>query len=341
MRRVLALAAVVLSACSVWAILADPYKTDASALGDGGDAGAIPSDAAIPPPIRTIDAGFTPAALGSLGDTVYVVDNLAQVHVAYDAGLRFATFWSEDSGAAVLIQKNGIAANSGGVFWTLSTGVRFCGVDGGGCGIVAASNARSIAANDSVVAWIDDTGVRLCRAPLDVCSPTVLPSSKSAARVAVGPNGAVAWTDGGTMIEIARPSGDASPDTTAINLAYEVAVLATDTSSGLLYWEGQTGIGVLDFDGGSATTFGLTSSTKPTALFVDHGVAYWSLAGPSVVQHCRFDVDAGCLPVDLSSGLRTPTTVHAIVVDSRKVLALFSSDMSLFLPVLVDWPVPP
>lgn len=144
------------------------------------------------------------------------------------------------------------------------------------------------------------------------------------------------------MLKIAGPPGGASPSTTSLNTApYEVTVVATDTSTGLLYWEGQLGIGVLDFDGGSATTFGLQSSTKPTALFVNHGVAYWSLEGPSVVQHCRFDVDAGCLPSDLSSGLRTPTTVHAIVVDSRKVLALFSSDMSLFVPVLVDWPVPP
>ena len=342
MRRVVAATAVLLSACSVWAILADPYKTDPIA-GDAGDARPTPSDgASAAAPSRAIDAGFTPSALGSFGDTVYVLDDQAQVHVAYDAGLRFTSFWSGDTDAAVLIQKNAIAANSAGVFWTLATGVRYCAVDGGGCGTLASVNARAIAANDSVIAWIDDTGVHLCTTPLDVCSPAAVASSKSAARLAVGPNGEVAWTDGGATIEIASPSGAAALGSTSLSAGpYEATVIATDTSSGMLYWEGPTGIGVVAFDGGSARSFGLQSSTKPTALFVDHGVAYWSLEGPPVVQHCRFDVDAGCLPADLASGLRMPTTVHEIVVDSRKVIALFSSDLSLFPPVLAEWPVPP
>jgi hypothetical protein len=343
--------ATAVAGCSIWVVLDDPYKKDAAFRGDDGPASdAAESDGStddgsaadaggagdVGVGTRTLDATFVPSGIGVYADNVYVVDDGAQVHVASGGSTRFTSFWAGDAGGTFLIQRNGIAASGAGVFWTVSSGVRYCGIDGGACGLLPAPNARAIAASDSVVTWIDDTGVRSCAPPLDACSPTTASASKSAVRLAAGPNGVVAWTDGGTIVHIA--AGDASAP---VDLSpYEANVIATDTASGRLYWEGLLGVGALQFDGGGQSVSRLTSATKPTALFVDHGVVYWGLA--AVVQHCRYDDDAGCAPSDLpSTGLRGPLTIHAMVADSRKVLAVVSSDMSLFLPIIAVWPTPP
>jgi hypothetical protein len=328
-RLVVAAGVAASAACSIWAALDDPYKADPASSDTGGDAG---------PANRAVDAGFVPGAIGAYGDTVYVVDDQAQVHVAYDATTTFTSFWAGDAGGVFLIQRNGVAANAAGVFWTVSTGVRYCGIDAGGCGVLPAANARAIAASDGVVTWIDDTGVRICTLPLDACNPATLAASRSAARLAAGPNGTVAWTDGGTTIHLASNLGSASVDFSP----YEIDVIATDTTSGDLYWEGPSGIGFLQVPDGGDTVSQLFSNTKPTALFADRGVAYWSLATTGLVQHCRFDPDAGCSPHNLAlPGLRGPLTTHGIVANSRKVLAIVSQGNSLFPPALVEWPLPP
>ncbi len=360
-RSVLALGASALAACTIWAAIDNPYKSelDASAAvivdgsavdGAAGDAspdaiaeGGVDGSAdagAARATNRVLDAGFVPSGIGSYGDTVYAVDDEAQVHVAYDASTSFTSFWTGDAGGRVLVEKNGVAASAAGVFWTVSGGVHYCGMDAGDCGFLGSTNAREIAASDSVVAWIDDTGVRACTVPMDTCNPVTLVGSKTAESVAAGPNGAVAWIAGDFTIHIANgvDAGivDLDPD--------EVDVIATDATSGALYWEGQDGIGFLQFDGGgeSATDM-LTSNTKPTALFVNRGLLYWSLATSNTFQHCRLaGPDAGCTPVDLAAtGLPSPQTTHGIVVTSRRVLALVSSGQTAFLPALVEWPVPP
>jgi hypothetical protein len=339
-RLVFATAAAALAACSIWAAIDDPYKND-SASSDGASYAAVDGSrdgGAGDAVSRTFDAGFPPNAIGVYGDTVYAVDKEAQVHVAYDASTPFTNFWNGDAGGVSLIQRNEVAANAAGVFWTVSSGVHYCGVDGGGCGFLSSTNASAIAASDSVVAWIDDTGVRVCAMPIDRCNPATLGASRGAARLAAGPNAAVAWTDGGTMIHLVNGS-----DSGAVDLfPYEVDLIATDATSGALYWEGPTGVGFLQFDGGGRTIADLYSNTKPTALFADRGVVYWSLAATGVVQHCRLDPDAGCSPRDLASdGLRTPQMIHGILATSRQVLAIVSSGNSLFPPSLVEWPVPP
>ena len=58
-----------------------------------------------------------------------------------------------------------------------------------------------------------------------------------------------AWTDGGTAIQ--RSEGDAS--TTSDLDPFDVDLLATDFTSGELYFVGQAGVGFLSFDGGGAT----------------------------------------------------------------------------------------
>lgn len=337
-RLVFATGVAALAACSIWAALDNPYKND-QVSSDGASDSVVDGSAdaggqdVLP---RAFDAGFVPNAIGAYGDTVYAVDDQAQVHVAYDASTRFTSFWAGDGGDVFLIQRNGVAANAAGVFWTVSVGVHYCGVDAGNCGVLLSTNARAIAASDSVVAWIDDTGVRICTIPFDTCNPVTLGASRSASRLAARPNGAVAWTDGGTIIHFANGLGNGPLDL----FPYEVDVVATDATSGDLYWEGPTGVGFLQFDGGGNAVSKLYSTTKPTALFADRGVVYWSLVGTNVVTHCRLDADAGCSPSDLATGLRGSQTTHGIIANSRKVLAVVSSGISLFPPALVEWPLP-
>ncbi len=365
-RTFLVTGAAALAACTIWAAIDDPYKSDVEsngaaidgstdADGEGGldastDAGseggldsAHPDADAGAPTNRAFDAGFVPNAIGAYGDTVYAVDHGAQVHVAYDASTTFTDFWTGDAGGIFLIARNGVAANAEGVFWTLSTGVRYCGIDAGNCGLLPSANAREIAASDSVVAWIDDTGVRTCTLPIETCTPATLAASKAAALVAAGPNAAVAWTDGGATIHLANGVGAGS-----VNLdPYEVDLMATDRTLGTLYWEGPLALGFLQFDGGGGPqdAVPLYANVKPTALFVNRGILYWSLATNNLVQHCRLVLDSGspqCAPSNLAAtGLPTPQTTHGIVVTSRRVLALVSCCNGVVEPTLVEWPVPP
>lgn len=369
-RTIVVTGAAAMAACTIWAAIDDPYKSEVESAGvavdgstdagnqDGADAwadadteggldaaaaDAHPDADAGPPTIRAFDAGFVPNAIGAYGDTVYAVDHSAQVHVAYDASTIFTDFWTGDAGGVFLIERNGVAANAEGVFWTLSTGVRYCGIDAGNCGLLPSPNAREIAASDSVVAWIDDTGVRTCTLPLETCTPLTVVASKAAALVAAGPNAAVAWTDGGAAIHLTN-----GVDAGSVNLdPYEVDLIATDRTTGTLYWEGPAALGFLQFDGGGGPqdAVPLYANIKPTALFVNRGVLYWSLATNNLVQHCRLVVDSGspqCTPSNLAvTGLPTPQTTHGIVVTSRRVLALVSCCNGVVDPTLVEWPVPP
>ena len=344
-RFVLATGATALAACTIWAAIDDPYKTDVASAGVMGSADADAesgvdgsADAeAESPTNRALDAGFVPTGIGVYGDTVYAVDDQAQVHVAYDASTSFTSFWTGDAGGKVAVEKNGVAASAAGVFWTVSGGVHYCGMDGSDCGFLASTNAREIAASDSVVSWIDDTGVRICTIPLATCTPVAAVASKTAESLAAGPNAAIAWIAGDTTIHFAN-----GVDGGILHLdPYEVDVIATDATSGALYWEGEEQIGFLPFDGrGDSGSSVLTSSTKPTALFANRGVVYWSLAN-SNLQHCRLGPGANCTPHNLAAtGLPSPQTTHGIVVTSSRVLAVVSSDHSLYLPQLVEWSVP-
>jgi hypothetical protein len=334
------------TACSIWAALDNPYKIEPMAHPDGSDAApselADAGDADAPPgPNRVVDAGFAPYAIAVYGDTVYAVDERVQIHAAYDAGTNFTTFWAGDGGDTFLLQANAIAASQAGVFWTVAAGVRYCAVDGGGCGFLAsATTPQAIAASDSVVAWIDSIGVRACTMPLAVCNPVVLAASRGARHLAAGPGGAVAWSDGGTTIHFANSAGNSAIDVAP----HDVSVVATDSTSGNLYWEGQDAVGFVHFDGtGDTISANLTSGSRPTELFAARGVVYWSLHPTNgVVSYCRFDSAAGCSPAILpTGGMGAATTNHGIVANSRRVLAIVSSDINRFTPELFVWRLPP
>jgi hypothetical protein len=119
--------------------------------------------------------------------------------------------------------------------------------------------------------------------------------------------------------------------------------VATDSTSGNLYWEGQNAVGFVHFDGtGDTRSANLTSGTKPTELFAARGVVYWSLHPTNgVVSYCRFDSNAACSPANLPTGVAGVTTNHGIVANSRKVLAIVSSDINRFSPELFVWRLPP
>jgi len=346
LRPFVALTVVAATACSIWAAVDDPYKANTAGMAMSEDAGATSGDssllldggeAGMRSMSRVVDAGFTPYGIAAFGDTVYVVDDQSQIHVAYEAGTSFTTFWSGDAGDVFFIQTNDIATSVEGVFWTVSAGIRFCSHDGGGCGFLPSSDEpKAIAARGPIVAWIDNTGVRVCRTGLANCNPVpgALAASKSAQRLAVGPIETVAWTDGGTRIHFESPSGS-----TFVDLQGEATLVATDESSGELAWVGPTAVGRMPFDGGPGELSRLTSVPKPTALFAGRGAIDWSLHASNSVSSCRFD-DAGiCAPIEYPSGLGAlVTTSRGIVADSREVLAVFSSDNdNHFRPVLVAW----
>jgi hypothetical protein len=336
-RSLLGAAAATLTACSVWAALDDPYKSDAPGPGDGGDSAGDaggPRDAAVGR--RVLDAGFVPYAIAVHGDTTYAVDPLGGVHVAHDASTNFTDFWTGDGGDTFALQTNAIAATASGVFWTVSGGIHHCGVDGGGCGFLPVSGApRAVAASDPVVAWIDNGGVRTCAMGLAGCVPTSVAGSRGAVSVAVGPPGIVAWTDGGSTVQLEDGTRSSS-----IPVRFDVALVATDDLSGSLYLVGQGGVGFMPFDGGPGAAFPLTSMTKPIEFFARRGVAYWSLRGNSgIVLYCRCDSGAGCSPKLLVNGLTpAPTTNDGIVATSRDVLAIVSSNVGSELFV---WRLPP
>jgi hypothetical protein len=325
-RAIAAAAIATVMACSIWAALDDPYKSDSS-IRPPVDAGAFSP--------RVIDAGFSAYAIAAYGDNTYALEAHGQVYAAHDASTRFSTFWTPDGGSWPQSQKNGIAASAGGVFWTLGGEVRYCALDGGGCGSLMSSDSGAIAASDSVVAWIDTLGVRVCSVPVAGCNPTMLGASKSAVRLAAGPNGTVAWTAGGATIHLAN--GQAS--VTVIE-PHSVAVLATDAVTQDLYWQGPDALGLLDFDGGSNTAPMVVFSGVAAQLFALGGVAYWSVANPSEVQACPFDsTGMACVPRDLPTPkVAGAVTFDGIVVNSRNVLALLHTDR---FSELIAWKVPP
>ncbi len=330
-------------ACSIWAAIDDPYKNDKVPADAGpdssvdGPAEASRTDAAAV--TRVVDAGLGPYAIAAHGDTVYVVDNRARVHVAYDAGTTFTPFWTGDGGDTFL-PTNRIAASADDVCWTVSNGVRYCAADGGGCGLLPSASApTSIAASDPVVAWIEETGVRVCTTPPALCHPFTLAASKGALSVAAGPDGTVAWTDGGKTIHVSK-----GQDGIDISLKYEASVLATEGESDDLYWEGQFAVGVVRFDGDGGAFSPLSSGSKPTQLFAARGFVFWSLlAGspPTSISYCRFDSTTPCESKDLASGLAGRTTNFGIVADSREVLAIVSSLDDAFPSELLMWRLPP
>ncbi len=338
-RLAVAAAAASGTACSIWAAIDDPYKNDEAPIEAGRDASNDgPAEASPPAVTRVLDAGFVPYAIAAHGDTVYVVDNRARVHVAYDAGTRFETFWTGDGGDTFL-PTNRIAASADNVCWTLTAGVRCCPVDGGSCEHLASTSAPTlIAANDPVVAWIDGTGVRVCSTRLETCNPTTLPGSKAAESVAAGPNGNVAWTSGGETIHVSR-----NQENSAINLPYQVSLVATEGTSDTLYWEGQYAVGMSHFDGTASAISPLASGSKPTQLFAARGLVYWSLAGspPTSLSYCRFDSTTSCVPRSLASGVAGRTTDFGIAADTHDVFAVVSSLDDAFPSELVTWRVAP
>jgi hypothetical protein len=328
-----------LTACSIWAALSNPYKSDSPGPADGNDGapGARPEAGARSGDGRAIDAGFVPFAIAASGDSVYVVDNNANIRVAYDASTQFSDFWT-GGGADFVLETNGIAATPSYVVWTVSAAVRYCAADGGVCRQLAATGSPGrIAANDQAVAWLDGTGVRVCPAPPAACVPTTLASSRGAVSVAAGPADIIAWTDGGKTISLVDHLGTESVPTDV-----PVAALAFDNASGDLYWEGAEALGVIRFDGGAASELMMSSPSKPIELFAANGLVLWSFTNVNgAVFYCRFDSDGGCMPNKLTNTLApTPTTNRAIVADSRDVLAVISNDQTVFQPTLVVWRLP-
>ena len=340
---VLSAVAATVAACSLWAAIDDPYKSDLTLVSEAGgpdatqDAGtreAAASDGggrdAMAPARRLVDAGCIPYGIAAHADTVYVVDPYGSICVAHNGSATFDSFWISDASDTFTPQTNAIAATATGVFWTMSDGIRFCSTDGGGCGFFPLTNApRDIAAGSSVVAWIDNSGVRTCATGLAGCVPVSVPGSRGAASVAVASTGAVAWTDGGTTIELDERAASQS-----VPVRFDIAVLAADEITGSLFWVGQGGVGYIRLDGGSGD-WPVESMSKPIELFARAGIAYWSVKnGNGVIVYCHIDSDAGCDPQLIVNGaMPVPTTSDGIVATSRDVWAIVrsSTDSQLFL----------
>jgi hypothetical protein len=183
------------------------------------------------------------------------------------------------------------------------------------------------------LAWTDAPGIRVCPMPVGGCNPVTLGASKTAVRLAAGPNGTVAWSNGGMTIHLANGQGNVTVDE-----PHPVAAIATDAITHDLYWQGPDALGFLQFDGGGSTVPAVVFSGVATQLFAVGGSAYWSPANTSVVQHCRFDSnDMGCSAADLSTKLPGAVTFDGIVVNSRNVLALVHTDR---ISELIAWKLP-
>jgi hypothetical protein len=339
--RVLLAAAVVAStACTLWAALDDPYKSEAT--DSSSDAGLDVTEASA-----VIKPGFVPYAIAAYGDTVYVVDRNAEVHVATDAGTSFSTFFSPGDAGDVFHTTNRIAASSAGVFWTVADGIRHCALDGGDCGLLRHGGSPAlIAAGGSVVAWSDDAhdaGIGRCTVPLSQCAPVPTLLNEPATGIAVGPDGTVAWATGKAFIGFA---GGGQPRTMLPVAGYAVSLLATDVASGNLYWIGN-GIGVVPFDGGAGYAVSLAASDTPSQFSVEKGAAYWTVpltSAPNVIantafEYCRFASGAMCNPgrVALAVGGNRPDL--GIVSTSRDVLTILAFAAGGD-PQLYVWPVP-
>ncbi len=190
------------SACTIWVALDDPYKSEQAGSVDAGSEATAPG--------HVVDAGFAPYAITAYGDSVYVVDNHARVHVAADGGTSFAVF---AGGAGDVIEPtNRIAASRAGVFWTVDKGIRYCALDGGGCGLLPRGGVPTlIAAGDSVVAWKEagDAGIGRCDLPLSQCAPSSV-AVEPPTSLAVEPDGTVAYASGKQAIGFVGGSGPKS-----------------------------------------------------------------------------------------------------------------------------------
>jgi hypothetical protein len=328
------------TACSIWAAIDDPYKSDTVSTGDTGpDSGGGG---------RAVDAGFAPYAIAARGDTVYVLDDHAAVHVAYDAGTSFETFWVSDAGDTVTT-KNGIAVSDAGVFWTVDKGIRYCALDGGACGLMTRASPAAVAASDSMVAWIDGAGIGRCSVPVAHCPPAPIPLPNVPSSLAVAEDGTVAWVLAQSKaIHVDGPGGRG-----LFPLDYQVDVIAADlTTNKTFYWEGQSAIGFLTSDelladaGNSDTIAQLTSGAPPNQLFAANGVAYWAFttSNPYVAlfSSCRFDSGAGCVfhPLPAGSSLVSKRAVQGVVATSRQVMAVLTSPTDMNQPELLVWPNP-
>jgi hypothetical protein len=337
-RLVVAGAVVGGTACSIWAALSDPYKNNAMNP-DGGEGGAATDTGAREGGPTRVNPGFLPYALAVYGDTVYAVDELQSVHVAFDASTSFSTFWTGDGGEIFYPHVNGIAASAAGVFWTVGAGLHHCAQDGGACGFLRMSTTGPIAASDTVVAWIDSAGVQICTPTGGTCSPTAVAGSKGATLVSVWSNGTVAWTDGGKVIHVGSDTVEVGP----VGFA-GISTMGIDNSSGTLYWENQFNLGSVQADAGTNLVSYLAAQAyKPDQLFANRDIVYWSLrGGPSFVYYCRVHSDAGCtIRAPLQSNVPGGTMNYGIVADSRRVLAIVSStDNTPPTSALVVWPVP-
>jgi hypothetical protein len=335
------------TACTIWAAIDDPYKSDnVSPGGAGGDA--------APPANRLIDAGFSPYAITAMGDTVFVLDNQAQVHVAYDAGTRFELFWVNDAGETVTTQ-NRIAVSDAGVFWTVNKGIRYCALDGGACGLLPrpTTTPTAIAASDSMVAWIDTTGLPLgigrCSTPVDQCKPAPIALNIAPASLAVTQDGTVAWVAESNVLHFENARGRSS-----VVLPQKADVVAADPAMNHFYWEGQGGIGLVQSDalvadaGYDGTYSPLSSGAPPNQLFAANGDVYWSIPTSSAIDPmfsnlyaCRFEADGGCPPRDLGGAFLSRRVAQGVVATSRQVLAVLTSPVVMAQPPeLLVWNSP-
>jgi hypothetical protein len=338
------------SACTLWAALDDPYKSDSVGMGPPADAG-LDADSA-PPPNRLIDAGFSPYAIAAMGDTVYVLDNQAQVHVAYDASTNFEPFWLNDAGETVSVQ-NRIAVSDAGVFWTINGGIRYCALDGGACGTLLrpATSPTAIAASDSMVAWIDSTmpyGIGRCSTPIDQCKPAPIPTigNAPATSLAVTKDGTVAWV----FAEQTNLRFDGTRGRSFVSLPQKADVVAADPATNNFYWVGAAGVGVVPAntlvpDAGYQGTYSQLTGNPPDELYAAGVDLYWTTPpGGAVtpmlasVYACRLDADGGCVARNLPGAFLSKRIAQGIAATSRQVLVVLTSPNSA--PELLAWPNP-
>src|SRR4029077_18114805 len=92
-RLVVAGAVVGGTACSIWAAISDPYKSDRVDAATGVPSSDARTDAGAHQPGRPIvDSGISPYAIAAYGDSVYLVGSHGEVEVARGASSSFATF---------------------------------------------------------------------------------------------------------------------------------------------------------------------------------------------------------------------------------------------------------
>jgi hypothetical protein len=329
-RPIVAASITAASACTIWAAIDDPYKSEQAATVDAG------SEAAAN---HQVDAGGLPYAIAAYGDTIYVVDDRATVHIAVAAGTSFTTFFDNADGSDVLDPANRIAASSAGVFWTIKQGIRYCALDGGGCGRLPRGGTPTlIAAGDQVVAWREtgDAGIGRCDVPLSGCTPGTV-STEAPNSIAIEADNTIAFaSERGAIGRV----GGLGPKK-VIPVPYRADFVATDPGSGDLFWIGPDAVGLVPAGSDTAgATTPLNLGGTPSQLFALDGVAYFSVPNTpsSGVDYCKFVGDAGCSPTTLAS-VPTFRPDKGIAVTSRDVLTIFVGNIG-GTPQLFSWPVP-